>query len=93
MLRVRQFVAESACWISGFAASIAMANPMFSACGDPALSMPTTWPDEVDQRAAGVAGVDGGVGLQDVVVGPAARRARSGPAPGSCGRASSRCPT
>ena len=42
-----------------------------------AVLMPTSLPVEVDQRAAGIAGIDGGVGLdEELVVGDADLRAR-----------------
>ena len=53
--------------ISGFTASIARANPMFCAPGMLAVLMPTTSPSRVDQRPARVAGVDGRVGLDQVL--------------------------
>jgi hypothetical protein len=63
------------CWAMAFAWSIGMAKPtpMLPACppnDEPAVAiallMPTTWPAHVDERTAGVAGVDRGVGLDRV---------------------------
>ena len=65
--------------MSGLIASIAIAKPMFWAPATIAVLMPTTWPAAFDERAARVAGVDGGVGLDQVVEATRCRRRSSGP--------------
>ena len=52
--------------MSGRAMSIGMAKPMPCASPATAVLMPMTLPLGVEQRAAAVAGVDRGVGLDEV---------------------------
>ena len=64
-----------ACCMIGLAMLMGMAKPMPCAPPATAVLMPMTSPVRVDQRAAGVAGIDGGVRLDEVAQRPWLARA------------------
>ena len=68
--RTRPFLIN--CLITGLATDAGIANPMptLPPVGEKiAVLMPMTSPFQVEHRAARIAAVDGGVGLQKIVVG------------------------
>ena len=65
----------------GRATSMAMEKPRFWASATMAVFMPDDLAGGVDERATGVAGVDGGVGLDEAFEADALRRRGRGPWP------------